>query len=295
MKVTQHQPPQVGRAWHTLAAVTLAASLASVGCSALNPAAVDILFPTDIAAAISADTLENAPGHVALIFINATRFDGSTLNYLRGRGVDVDTTEDLRPRVRLRVGIGFVGGATADIEFVDGAEIIDAPLTFEGEGDTITVAATAPPELTEFTLNNTVVLCNVSAVQPTTAFTSTTTSIDMFVPAFLKEITIIEQDLGPTVRELVQTTSPRFVPLLVDEIDDASGAVDVVRNFGTREVPGFPTNLTCGSVITFVLSGEMTLPFVVDEANSNVPGYLDTDTAAQQALPGRFQLTVDVR
>ncbi|MFH0981496.1 MAG: hypothetical protein V2A79_08155 [Planctomycetota bacterium] len=295
MSGTGHHREAVGRSWFQGARFALLIALSTAGCSALNPSAINVLFPADVAASIGGATTENAPGHVVIIFINNTHFDGNVLNFLRNRGIDVDSDPNLRPRARFQVQVLFSTNVITTFEFVDGSAVFDGVVTtVDANGVVTTTAATPPPDLTENTLNNMVVLCNVAAVAPAVEITETTSSLEMFVPTSLKEITVTATELGLIRRELKSVTPPRFVPLVVDAVDE-TGAVTEVHNFGTRDVPGFPTNLTCGSVVTFVLNGDLTLPFVVDETNANVPGYLDTDTPAQAAVPGRFELIVSVR
>ena len=287
---------RVARFWHSLPHVcvpALAFGVLTFGCSALNPAAVEVLFPPEMAASFGNELTENAPGHVPIIFINNTRFSSTALEFLRSQGVDV-ADPDLRPRVRFRVVVGFMSGATSTFEFVDGSDVFQSVLTIEDDqGEIVTLTANPPPDLTASTLTNSVVLCDVAFVAPETIPTDSNSSIEMYVPVFLKEITIVETE-NVITRELSQTFVPRFDPLLVDTVDD-SGTVVVTKNFGTRDVPGFPANVTCGSVVTFVLSGDLTLPFVVDENGNTVPGFLDTNAAIQEAIPGRFQLEVSVR
>jgi hypothetical protein len=143
-------------------------------------------------------------------------------------------------------------------------------------------------------LTNAVMLCDVAAVAPDVAITSVSSSLEVFEPVFLKVIRVVVGAQGAVTRELVRREQPQFLPLLVDEVDD-NGTITLVRNFGTREIPGFPTNLTCGSVVGFVLAGDLTVPFVVDEDNATVPGFLDTDVNSEAAIPGRFALSVSVR
>gem|GEM_PF-1142694 len=293
MAMIRHRVMRVWRSSLLVCAPALAFGLGAAGCSALNPAAVDVLFPPETAAGISTGLTENAAGHVPIIFINNTRFSSAAVEFLRSQGVDVDDP-DLRPRVRFRVQVGFSGGATSTFEFVDGSDVFQSVLTIEDDqGNAVILTANPPPDLTESTLTNSVVLCDVAFVAPQTIPTDSNSSIEMYVPTFLKEITIVETE-NVITRELNQTFRPGFSPLLVDSVDE-SGIVVVTRNFGTRDIPGFPTNLTCGSVVTFVLSGDLTVPYVVDENGNTVPGFLDTNTASQEAIPGRFQLEVSVR
>lgn len=295
MSLIRYQTVPVGRGWRMVLGMALAIGCLTAGCSALNPEAVSVLLPAHLADDVTSGTTENAPGHVVIFFINNTRFDGNVLNYLRDQGVDVDSDADLRPRVRFRVQVDFDANTSNIFEFVDGSDLFDGVVTsVDEQGNPITQSATPPPELTEDTLTNCVMVCDVGRVQPAYEFTDSSSSIEMFIPTFLKEITLAATELGLVRRELKTIAQPAFRALLVDSVGE-TGSVEVTRNFGTRDIPGFPTNLICGSVVTFVLSGDLTLPFVVDETNNNVPGYLDTDTPSQDAVPGRFELKISVR
>ncbi|MCK4660884.1 MAG: hypothetical protein KAV82_15295 [Phycisphaerae bacterium] len=292
----RHKAMFVGRMLPIVCGLALGLGLTTAGCSALNPQAVEILFPSDIATELGAGTIQNASGHVVVFFINNTRFNGNLLNYLRSRSVDVDSDPNLRPRVRFFVEVVFDSETSSIFEFVDGSDLFEGVVIgLDADGNPTFDAVEPPPDLTENTLTNSVLQCDIGAVRPAVEFITTTDSpIHMFVPAFLKEITIATTDLGLIRRELKSTVQPGFVPLVMDSVNE-SGTVVRRRNFGTRDIPGFPYNMTCGSVVTFILSGELTLPFVIDEMDLNVPGYLDTDNPSKDAVPGRFKLEVSVR
>jgi hypothetical protein len=276
-----------------MAGLWVLALLPMLSCSAFNPAALEVLLPPDVAQEVAGSAVDNPTGHVPVVFINNTRFSGALLDYLRSQNIEVDDP-DLRPRVRFRVQVTFVGGAVSTFEFVDGSDIIEGSITTTDEnGNPVIIPAVPPEDLLENDLNNAVVLCDVGAVTPDVAITSTSSSLEVFEPAFLKVIRVVETDFVVR-RELVRREQPQFLPLLVDEVDE-NDSVTVVRNFGTREIPGFPTNLTCGSVVAFELSGDLTVPFVVDENNASVPGFLDTDTTSEATMPGRYALSVSVR
>ena len=291
MSVNRHRVVSVGHKVPRLRALCLAMVLSAVSCSALNPKAVEVIFPSDIAAAISSDTIENARGHVVLYFINNTRFDGNVLAYLRDKGVDVDSDPDLRPRVRFSVRVLFEGGTTNTFEFLDGSDLFDGVDTFvDATGQTVTQAVFPPPELTEDTLTNTVLVCDVIAVGGVPEITSTTSSISVFVPTYLKEWRVVQSVFGSDI-ELNRQEPPGFRPLLVDDVSE-SGAVELQRNFGTRDIPANAAP-TCGSVVVFVLTGDLILPFYIERPQW--PGYLDTDVDAEAAIPGRFKLSITVR
>ncbi len=296
MSVIRHHSEAGGRLLRLLCGLGVALMFSVMGCSALNPEAVEIIFPADTAEKISGGTtLENAPGHVPIFLINTTTFNENLLDYMRSRGVTIPYDPDIRPRVRFRVQVLFASGAEQIFEFLDGSEVFDGVVTYVDEnGATVTENADKPPELTDDTLTNSVVLCDVAEVGPLFEITSTTSSIEVFVPTFVE---VFRRDIRPDGTSALihdSVEAPQFRPLLVDEVNE-TGAVILQRNFGTREIPAVPRNLTCGSVVVFVLRGELNLPFIIDAQGSNVPGYVDTDEARQAAIPGRYELSVTVR
>lgn len=287
-----------GPMMRTLLAIGGAAIALSGGCSSLfNQSFINLIAEPvpDASGVVPNITIDNAPGHVVVVFINNTRFDQRLINYLSSIGVDT-SDENLRPRVRVRTDIRYANGNTATLEFIDGSDIIQASVV-TGEG---TQTNPNPPrDLTENDLTNVVAICDVSIVQPGGGIDSGETSVEVFVPAFQKVITVTESDVvggGVTIvlRELESTIPPQFVPLQPDDVD-ANNNVTVSRNLDIRDVPVPATNLLCGTVVGFTLSGTLELPFVQDELGAFVPGYLDTDATAEAAVPGRFDFTTTVR
>ncbi|MCH7813174.1 MAG: hypothetical protein IID40_04045, partial [Planctomycetes bacterium] len=99
--------------------------------SIFNPAFVDIL---DAEGTGENATVENAPGHIPIIFVNQTRFDPNLISYLNdlkaaGRLSGVDdpfaTLEGVRPRVRVRVRVTFDNGNSLPFEFVSGDSLVE--------------------------------------------------------------------------------------------------------------------------------------------------------------------------
>lgn len=273
-------------------------TLAAAGCSALSPSAVQVLLPEQTATRLAGSTIDNPRGYVPILFINDTRFSSAVLGYLATQGVDV-SDPDLRPRVRMRVQTTFITGVNSVVEFIEGSPLFQSSVVVENaDGEEVTVPFAPPVDLLQNTLDNSVPVCDVVEVALEFIPTDTQSSIEMFVPPFVKEIRLTDATLPAggaiVVRELVQTLQPQFRPLLVDTVDD-SGTITAFRNFGVREIPGFPRNITCGSVVVFILTGELSLPFVEDERGDLVPGYLDTDVASQVSIPGRFRLAIQVR
>jgi hypothetical protein len=87
---------------------------------------------------------------------------------------------------------------------------------------------------------------------------------------------------------------PGFRALEVDEVDDRLNTV-VTRNIGIRDQPGPVIDVVCGSVVAFILEGTLEVPFVQDENGALVPGYLDTDTASEATIPGRYRVITTTR
>jgi hypothetical protein len=265
---------------------------AGSGCSSLfNQSFINLVAQPvpDASGRVPGITLDNAPGHVVVVFINNTRFDQNLLDFFNSIGVDT-SDEDLRPRVRVRVDIRYVNNNTTTFEFLDGASIVqNSVLTAEG----LQVNPVVPRDLIENDLTNMVTVCDVSIVQPGGGIESAQSSIEVFVPAFLKEIEVVVTDLVVR-RELNDVIPPRFVPLQTDDVDDNFNVI-LARNFDIRDIPVPATNLLCGTVVGFTLSGTLRLPFVQDELGAFVPGYLDTATAVQAEIPGRYDFSTTVR
>jgi hypothetical protein len=254
------------------------------GCSSfLNPSFIALITEPTVnqTGTVSQGTLTNAPGHVPVFFINNTTFDQTLINYMSDLGIDTSDA-NLRPRVRLRVQIDYVNGSSNTIEFLDGSSIVQGSvLTSEGAQENPLI----PRDLTENTLTNVVAVCDIAAIRPDV-------SVEVFVPVFLK-VSGFEGDLV-FIRSLNETIPPQFTVLQPDQVD-ANFNVTLQRNFDIRDVPVPVTNVQCGSVTAFVLSGTLRVPFVQDELGQLAPGWRDADTAAQASNPGRFTFATAVR
>ncbi|GJM25233.1 MAG: hypothetical protein DHS20C16_16480 [Phycisphaerae bacterium] len=259
---------------------------AIAGCASLfNPSFLSLVTtPTPDATGIVNDvTLANAPGHVPVFLINNTRFDSPLIDYMESLGIDT-SDPDLRPRVRVRTTINYVNGNSNTIEFLDGSDIVQGTvLTDEGLQENPLI----PRQLTDNTLTSIVGVCNIATVQPDA-------SIEVFVPVFLKVIGFESTNILFNVRSLNETIPPRFTILQRDDVD-ANFNVTLQRNFDIRDVPVPASGVQCGSVVAFILSGTLRVPFVVDELGQTAPGYLDFDDAAQASNPGRFEFQTTVR
>jgi len=277
---------------HLVLAAAGALLMTGSGCSSIfNPAFINLVATPvpDASGRVPSITIDNAPGHIVVVFINNTQFDQNLLDYFDSIGVDTNDP-NLRPRVRVRVDIQYVNGNTTTFEFIDGSAIVQSSVqTDEGTQ----VNPLVPIDLVENDLTNIVTVCDVSIVQPGGGIGSAQTSVEVFVPAFLKVVTVLVTDLV-TDRELAETISPSFVPLRADEVD-ANFNVTLQRNFDIRDVPVPATDLLCGTVVGFTLNGTLRVPFVQDELGAVVPGYVDSDVTAEASVPGRYDFATTVR
>ena len=270
----------------------LAFALGFGSCSSVfNPSFLALVSTPspDVTGAVPSITIPNSPGHVPIVFVNNTRFDDNLLNFLSGIGVDT-TQPNLRPRIRIRTAISYVNGGTNTVEFIDGSDIVQGSAN---TADGVQQNPLLPTDLTENDLTNIVAICDVSRVAPGIEADNMTVTVEVFVPVFLKTIRVVEQDLI-VQRELDMIAPPQFTVLEGDEVDGNQN-ITLLQNFDIRDIPVAATNLQCGSVVGFSISGTLQVPFVIDELGQNVPGFLDTDTLQQAASPGRFEFRTTVR
>ena len=74
---------------------------------------------------------------------------------------------------------------------------------------------------------------------------------------------------------------------------DVDGNVILRRNIGVRDVPSPAINPLCGSVITIVVDGVLSVPFL-DEV-TDAPSYDRDDVATQATIGGRYEFRVAVQ
>jgi len=269
--------------------------------SVFNPSFVNVL---DSSGTGENAGIQNATGHTPIIFVNKTRFDPQLTNYLgalnavqRLGGLAPGSTNlrDLRPRVRLRLRITFDDGNFMIVEFVDGDTVIEVDVrdtTTDEEGNDQVLPL--DPTLSEDTLSRVVAACGVARVE-------VEGDPQVFLPVFVRTIRVdVGDQSGEEVRVLVNTDVPRFWPVLPDEVD-ADLNVTLLRNYGFREAPAAARNLGCGTGVGIVISGTVKVPFTAPENNpedefiqgrSEVPGFVNTDDAAQASTPGRYEFLV---
>ena len=250
------------------------------GCSAFNPAFVDLIAPGEANTFV---TLDPAPGHVVIAFVNNAVMGEQLIGYLDGPGGMNFTDEErrnLRPRIRARVRVTFVDGAQAAFEFIEGTrDVIDQRQT-----------AFSVPDLSANDHNNAVVLCNVAVVEFLQG------SVEVFMPVELDvyELVDVNAGIGQINSEfrLREQIPPVFRPLQVDDID-ADGNTILVRNVGVREVPGPVVSPICGTVVTITLTGTLTAPFLTGPGvEGNDPSYDRDDDPTEAAIGGQYEFVV---
>jgi hypothetical protein len=254
--------------------------LAGVGCGVFNPAFLNVIDPTGSGGFA---TIDNAPGHVIVAFLNNATVSERLVAYLEspdGGNLDLTDLEKrlLRPRIRFRYQITFQGGTTQEVEFVSGStNLIDS--RFDGN---------AFPDLNENTLQNTVVICDVARLELLPG-----SQLEIFMPVSIEQWE--QRDITgiggtPDVEfTLIGQIPPQFIPLEVDVVDDDGNTV-LRQNIGVRDVPAPIDNLFCGSVVAITATGELAVPFL-DEVSTN-PSYDVGDMFVEAAIGGRFEFRV---
>ncbi len=245
--------------------------LSTAGCGALNPSFVQMFNP-------DASTLDNAPGHLVIGLVNNAEVDERLIAYLesaQGGSLMLSDAEkqQLRPRIRFRVEVTYRDGQTALIEFVNGSANLVQP-GFEAE---------AEADLSQNDLDNVVVICDVALVQ-------IVPPIEVFIPVELTTFEFEEPtDANPGVFRETGTIDPQFTELLEDEVDE-DGNTTLRRNFGIRDGPAPAENPLCGSVITIVLDGTLSVPFFQD-----VPGFDVADAESAASVGGRYEFRISLQ
>ena len=259
------------------------------GCGAFNPAFLSTFVPGGGA---QFATLDNAPGHVVIVFVNNAEVDERLLAFLESpEGGNLSLTEaekrELRPRIRLRVQVTFTDDDdndgqldTLELELIDGSsKLVDQ--NFDAQ---------ATPDLNQNDLNNVVVVCDVAGVRVDVA------SIEVFVPVELIAFQLVETTTGggglTTDFQPRTRTPPRFIPLSGDVVDD-DNTVLIQGNIGLRDAPSPVVSPLCGSVIGITLNGVLSVPFL--PAGDGVPSFDQDDATTIAQIGGRFEFRVSVQ
>lgn len=249
-------------------------------CDALNPAFVNLLAPGE---ANTFTTLDPAPGHIVIAFVNNAEVDEQLISYLEGPGglslTDAERRA-VRPRIRVRVRVTFVGGEQTVFELVDGTQnLIDQRF-----------AAQSVPDLNQNDLNNAVVLCDVSRAE------LLLNTLEVFIPTQIEiwELVDVNTGLGTTSSEfrLREQTPPQFRLLQVDTVDQ-DGNTLLLTNIGIRDVPAPVVRPNCGTVITITMNGTLAVPFLSGPGVvGNNPSYDREDVQSTASIGGRYEFIV---
>lgn len=254
-----------------------------LGCDSLNPAFLSVL---DSSGGGTFATLDNAPGHVIITFVNNVTVDERLLSYLETSGAVSLTDEEkqsLHPIVRATVRVNFPNAQQVfEIETITG----NTKLVEQGF---IAADEWIPPQV--FTR---VVACDVGRVE------LAVTETEVFVPAELTAWELIQttNDAGTvtgTTFEPRTRTPPQFRQLQLDGLDE-SGDLDTLRNVDIRDQPSAVTNPVCGSVVAFVLEGTLRVPFL--ERNgvsvSDAPSFDQDDEDTIASIGGRYRFNSSI-
>lgn len=250
--------------------------IALCGCSALNPAFVDLI---DSGEGSSLVTIPNPPGHVVVAVVNRATVDEQLLAYLTGRGgipEGVDATT-LKPRIRMRLRVTYIDGTFQTIEFITGTKNMIDPA----------FGAQSVPDLNQNDFDNAVVLCDVASValEPGSA-------IEVFLPVSIQAYENVVTDLVRSLEER-QLILPQFRTLRVDDADE-DGNVTLRRNIGIRDALAPMPNVVCGSVVAVVIDGVLSVPFLA-AANTNAPSFDINDEQSEASIGGRYEFRLTVQ
>jgi len=261
-------------------AMTAAALSLSGSCDAFNPAFVDLVAP---GLGGSFSTLNNAPGHVVISFVNNAEVDERLIGFLETSGGLTLTDAEkraLRPRVRFLVRVTYSTGISAEFEFVSGSvNFIDQRFD-----------ASVFPDLNQNDLNNVVVVCDLAAVEVLTS------SIEVFVPVELRAYDLVDV-AGPggvptQEFQLREQIPPQFRTLQIDQAD-AGGNVVLLSNIGLRDVPAPVLSPLCGSVVAITMTGALRVPFL--ETVDDRPSFDRQDAATVASIGGRYEFEVAIK
>lgn len=257
-----------------------AIALAAAGCSAFNPAFLNLIAPSGGDAFI---TLPSPPGFVVLALVNNAQVDESLVSFLDQRlNLTGPQLDELRPRVRMRLRITYSDGTFQAVEMIDGSgNFVDPSFN-----------AQSLPDLNQNDLTNVVARCDVASISLEPG-----TNIEVFVPVPLIGFQLIEVTVGNVVSSVFQPRTqilPQFRALQVDDVD-ADGNTILRRNIDVRDVLSPTTNVVCGSVVAVVVDGVLSVPFLRGVADNDAPSFDQDDAATVASIGGRFEFRVSVQ
>lgn len=245
-------------------------ALGSGSCGSLNPAFVDLLAP-ELSAGLT--TIDNPPGHVIIAVVNNATINERIVTYLESEEggsllLPEDEKRNLKPLIRFRVRVTFTDETEQIFEFIQGSRFVETQYQAQAEQD-----------FRQQDFTNAVVLCDVARVEflpleqaPIEVYVPVFTDLYRFQPA---------TENREAFDQLEVTLPPGFWPLAVD--------VGILQaNIGIRNLPATLDNPVCGSVVTIVVDGELSVPFQVTDAPS---AYID-DPFAVSSIGGRYSFLV---
>ena len=255
-----------------------------LSCDALNPAFIAAMGGAELAAgSISVDA-----GLIPVVFQNNTTFDPEILAFLEDVNDETITLENLRPRVILTVQVTLADGGEQTVRFVAGSPVWQRfrdNCTKPPEGEDIPPEfqdiIEAPVDLIDNESNNKVFPCDVGVIQ--------VTDVQVYIPTTLKTFRTVG-DFG--LRELSTVEPPHF-GILEEDIINEDGTL-TRRNFDRFDRPPAVDAPLCGAVVAITMTGELSLPFLADQCAERSPGLLDTDDIAENEIPGRFRIEVNL-
>ena len=274
-----------GRAICSVVAGVLGCCLAlfACGCSAFNPAFLNVIAGDGAAAAA---TIPNPPGHVIVTLVNNAEVAEQVITCLESDNCGCREEEQcgalqltdaekraLKPRIRLRVRVTFRDGTSQLIEYVDGSKDLVKP----------NFNATALPDLNQNDLNTVVTICEVASVE-------VVAPIEVFVPIVWSRFELV--DPTDNVAGFTRTAGqllPQFVTLQVDDVDEDLNTL-VRRNIGLRDAPATVTNPLCGAVVAITINGALSVPFFEGR-----PGFNQDDEEQGASVGGRYEFSVSVQ
>lgn len=258
-------------------------AMAGLSCNAFNPAFLDTL---DGSGQGRFSTINNAPGHVVIAFVNNATVNERIISYLEspdgGNLVLTDAEKrGLRPVLRLRVRVTYVDQSEQVLEFLSGSRELVSP----------DLADLVQQDLADPDFTNGVAICDVQSVEVLDADNA---GIEVFVPVPVTEFEFVQpQDFAPSFFNQTDQVPPAFRPLQTDFLAD-DGTI-VRANIGTRNIPAPVQDPRCGSVIAIVAEGELDVPFLNEPEAEGRPSY-DAGRPNQQAsIGGRYEFIVSVQ
>jgi hypothetical protein len=245
------------------------------GCDALNPSFVGLIDPSG-----ASSTIPNASGHIVIQFVNNAEVSEALISDLEANGglfLTAGEKRVLKPRVRFRIRVTFLNGATSTFEIVDGSKnLIDQSFSAE-----------ALPDLDQNDLSNAVVVCDTGVARIEILPGS---EIEVFIPVEMTEL--VQREItapnGETRVEFVESQQipPQFRALRTD-IVDADNNIILRQNVGIRNVSAPVINPVCGTVVAIVMDGVLAVPFHPE--GQNRPSYDAGDQATVAGIGGRYE------